>query len=475
MMKSLNGIPHSQDTDRPGPSPCRSVSVLRTLLLLALLLLMAPATRAQDAPERSLVLSDVVLEGAQRTPRTTVLRHLELQPGQAIRQDTLLEAVRRLREDHLFAEVDFFTRPGAERGQLVLVLEVVEHTFNWRWGVGNSDIDGWYVSPLLFERRNFSGRGDLMRFEWREGFRTSGLFLRYQRPHDPDGRRFSEVSLAVLTTGRPYFDRGTEFRHNVYRKEIGFLHGRRLSRHSLIEASLTMGTVDSAERSVAETISPDGSITNGQEIPIPDQPAAIAAVHGVQGQAVLSLDWQRDTRGSRRRAGSPTSGTWSRLKGTLTLQEGHSHAGLQGDMRFYREIPGGVLAGRMQGSLVGRRAAFYDRLYLGGMFSVRGFSTHSLSAPEGDTWLTSASLEYRSRILGKGERTSLAGVLFLDAGLAGSDDTTDPYDKLAASVGYGVRIRIPWLDWLGVDVGFPLTERPLDMRFTATASIGWSF
>ncbi len=46
---------------------------------------------------------------------------------------------------------------------------------------------------------------------------------------------------------------------------------------------------------------------------------------------------------------------------------------------------------------------------------------------------------------------------------------------MSVGAGYGVRWRVWWLDWIGVDVGFPVTKRPLDQRFQVTASIGWSF
>ena len=474
-MKQRNGIPSIKTTSRRLQGGCRLGLFLTILLLLAGPQGSPAEARAQAPVERRLILSDVVIEGASRTPRMTVLRHLGLLPGQAISQDSLLEGVARLREEHLFAEVEFFTRPGTERGELDLVLEVREHAFNFRWGVGNTDIDGWYVSPILLERQNFSGRADLLRLEWRIGFRHSGAYLRYRRPHGAEERSYSETLLGFLSTDRPYFSEGVEYRHQVDRGELGYVYGRHLSSNSLLEAGMTLGSVESSHYSEAYTISPDGSIEEGDQIPLADQPMGIAAVEGRDMRAAFSLDWQGDTRGKGRRAGTPTRGTWGRIKGTYVLQEDHSHPGLQADLRTYREVAGGVLAGRLRGAWVGNKAAFYDRLYLGGMHTVRGFPTHSLSAPEGDTWLLSGSLEYRSRILGQGDRTTMAGLFFLDAGLAGADDVSDPYDQLAVSLGYGVRFRIPWFDWVGVDVGFPLTDRPLDMRFQVNASIGWSF
>lgn len=130
---------------------------------------------------------------------------------------------------------------------------------------------------------------------------------------------------------------------------------------------------------------------------------------------------------------------------------------------------------RLQGSAVGNNSQFYDRLYLGGMYSVRGFPTNSLSTPGGDTWLLSSSVEFRSQILGDSKGTKLAGLFFLDAGQSGSPDGDDPYSGLAVGTGYGLRMRVSWLGWVGLDVGFPLTDRPEGSQFHVNASIGWSF
>ena len=72
------------------------------------------------------------------------------------------------------------------------------------------------------------------------------------------------------------------------------------------------------------------------------------------------------------------------------------------------------------------------------MYTVRGFPTNSLSAPGGDTWLWSSSLEYRSRILGDSKGTKLAGLFFLDAGASGEFDA-DAFAGVSAGAGYGLR------------------------------------
>jgi outer membrane protein assembly factor BamA len=443
--------------------------------LSALAQIEAPSRPEDTAPARTLHLAEVQLVGATRTPLSTVYRYLELQPGQPVEQGGLVAAVEALRSANLFSAVTFYTRPGAERGQLVLVLEVQEHRLDFRWGVGNTDLDGWYLAPAMVAYDNAFGHGGFADLQWRIGLRHSGLLLRYGQPRAGNGRDFWSTSLSVMDTERPYFSEGVEYRHNVGVSGLAGVWGRRLGGPHLLELGLKLESVDVAPQATAYNNSPDGMITSQQDIPAGGLPPTVSAAIGRDNRAIFHLDWQYDTRAKEQRAGTPVSGVWGRLKGQALAQGGRSHGGLQADLRVFHEVAGGVLAGRLRGAWVGEQAAFYDRLYLGGMHSVRGFSTHALSPPGGDTWLCSGSLEYRSRILGDARGTKLAGLFFIDAGASGATDAVDTYHGVAASIGYGARLRVPWLAWIGLDVGFPLTNRPLDQRFAATASIGWSF
>jgi outer membrane protein assembly factor BamA len=133
-----------------------------------------------------------------------------------------------------------------------------------------------------------------------------------------------------------------------------------------------------------------------------------------------------------------------------------------------------VLAARARGGIVGCEAAFYDRFYLGGLCTLRGMPSQSLSAPEGDTRFWSASLEFRGPLIGSPVKPRLSGLLFVDAGdgWSGRDPT---WDDVAVTAGYGLRLRLPWIGLLGLDFGAPITESPLNESFRAEASLGWSF
>jgi len=466
---------------KSAPIPSKLLrSALPAVVLLACMTAMAPTAPAQSGPvpqtvgQATLHLDNIELAGATRTRMPTVLLHLPLTPGQPIDQATLVAAVAELRRSELFADVSFYTRPGSERGHLTLVLEVREHRLDFRWAAGNTDLDGWYLVPAMVAWDNVSGHGDFLDFQWRVGFRHTGLLLNYGRPWANKGRDYWGARLSSITTDRPYFSDGVEYRHQVGTSGLAGVYGRRFSKRWLGELGLNLEGVDAADHSTAHTGSADGGVAEGDEVRGDDLPEGISSGLGKDGRVILHADLQHDTRAWAHGSGTPVSGLWGRLKTELTLQEERSHVGLQADLRAYRRAPAGVLALRLRGAAVTKDAAFYDRLYLGGMYTVRGFPTHSLSAPGGDTWLWSGSVEHRSRILGDAKGTRLAGVLFLDAGASGTFDT-DAFSGVAAGAGYGLRMRIWWLDWIGIDVGFPLTARPVDQRFQLNASIGWSF
>ncbi len=467
--------------NRQDHSSCRLRRWLTTLLVLLITGAAGPglAQILDPVPARAatqqLILDEVRLQGASRTPVTTVYRYLGLKPGQEITQQSLIQAVGQLKEGGLFRAVSFFTMPGSARGRLILVLEVQEHAFDFRWAAGNTDLDGWYLVPAMLSYDNPLGRGGLFDFQFRIGFRHSGVLLRYQQPPVGDSRTYWGAQLSSSSTDRPYFWKGMEYRHTVYSGGAGSVYGRRLGTTGRAEVGIRLEAIDVANSASVHLGSEDGTLEDGQSVPAEDLPEPVREALGTDFRAVLHTDWQYDTRSKTLRAGTPTGGFWGRAKGTFSFQGDRSHLGLQADLRKFQEIPGGVLAGRMRTAWVGDEAAFYDRLFLGGVYSVRGFPVHALSAPGGDTWLVSSSLEYRTSILSNAQGSKLTGVLFLDAGASGQTGQPDPYSGVALGAGYGVRWKVWWLDWIGVDVGFPLTDRPVDMKFQVTASIGWSF
>ena len=122
-------------------------------------------------------------------------------------------------------------------------------------------------------------------------------------------------------------------------------------------------------------------------------------------------------------------------------------------------------------SLSGGDVPFYDRYYLGGLYSLRGFKYRNVSPREpfdpaspgvpnepigGDTYWF-GSLEYSVPIFEKEGGVGLRFALFYDIGGVSSSAYTisRSYDD---NWGLGLRLNIPHLGPLRLDYGIPITH-----------------
>ena len=439
----------------------------------AVLLGGVPALADEDrAP--SLVLDTIQTDGNHRTRDATILFYLPLRVGDHVDQEIILDAVAELRRSDLFARVDFYTRPARERGHIVLVLEVEEKGAEFRLGTGNTDLDGWYLIPAAVALDNRLGRGERFDLQWKIGFRYTGFFLNFAEPRFGDGRSFWGARASAYGSDRIYFIDKVEYSHNVSNVGVGAHLGRRLSSTWSAAFGVRVEQVDADSSATVYTTNSAEFAERGDRLDFDELPPDIAAAAGKRSRSILRLDFRLDTRSGALAAGSPADGLWGRLLLGGYLQGDDSFGSVTFDLRKFHRLWSGSLAVRFRASSVGGGAAFYDRLYLGGLYTVRGFPSQSLTRPEGDLWLWNTSLEYRAPLIGDRSLPRLAGLLFLDVGDSGSD--SDPALRdLSMGAGWGLRLRFWWIGWLGLDVGIPLSHSPVDEAFHVNASIGWTF
>ncbi len=451
------------------------------LMVLAIALWIQPAAGAASAGaatgagERALVLQEIEIRGNTRTSDQVVRRQLGLRVAQEVDGEALLAAVDELRRRELFAAVDFHTRPGRERGAVVLVLEVRERGPDLRLGTGLTDLDGWYLIPVELSLANALGRAEQTALQLRFGYRHAGLTAHYREGYAPGDRWHWGVDISLLATDRIYFDNGVEYAHRVERNGLGLALGRRFGRGWNLIAGLRFETVEADSTGEVWMDNRLAGAARGDEVAYADLPEGIAAGVGRRERAIVRSDLILDTRRGRR-AGAAGGGVWGRLRLQHTGERrggGFNAASL--DLRLYREAPGGVLAGRAFGAVTGDEAPFFDRLYLGGLYSVRGVPSQSLSAPAGGTWSWLGSLEYRAALVGQVQDPRLAGSLFMDVG-GGGDGGGEPGRRDAAvSFGWGVRWRLLPGVRLGLDAAAPLDGSPVDKAFRLHTALGWSF
>ena len=177
----------------------------------------------------------------------------------------------------------------------------------------------------------------------------------------------------------------------------------------------------------------------------------------------------------RRGQGLLTRGGRGRLCAEAVISSDAPFFALSADARGYASLGHGLqAAARIHAALVTEPAPFYERLYLGGLYTVRGYASQSLSPPEGNLRMATTSIELRSTWVGSPRDPRVAGILFADAGWAGNHETPR-LDDVVVGIGYGLRVRVPWVQQVGLDIGIPLSSGVLDETFHVNVSLGWTY
>jgi outer membrane protein insertion porin family len=135
------------------------------------------------------------------------------------------------------------------------------------------------------------------------------------------------------------------------------------------------------------------------------------------------------------------------------------------DGRFYQRLGQSVLALRLKAGRTSDSTPYYERFYLGGAYSLRGYAERSLTPLAYGTELFLGNVEWRIPIASRDpQKPNLVGVIFLDTGGIGAPATGNAGDEIFTSVGFGFRLKVPVIGWLRCDFAYP-EKRPDDFRF----------
>jgi outer membrane protein insertion porin family len=213
------------------------------------------------------------------------------------------------------------------------------------------------------------------------------------------------------------------------------------------------------------------------EHPLADFPASMRSE--IQNTVITGLFF-RVVRDTRDRLDYPRSGSFS----ILQMQSNNTFLGgdeifAKAELDFRKHVGLGgwrVLSSRLAAGITSPGAPYYERFFLGGMYSVRGFRELSLSPPSGNDGFVILSEELRVPLVSSaGNVPRLTGLVFIDAGLGWRRGAAIDSSDVQAAAGYGVRLRLPWIGTLGVDAGVPFTDGRTGDRFYVHGSLGFSF
>lgn len=402
-------------------------------------------------------VESINVEGNTKTKTRVILRELALRPGDVFDLKRMETSERRLKNTQFFEDVRLNPEATNVPGRKDLGVTVREgRTGSFSFGAGFGSVQS---AVIFFELTQ--GNFDL--FNWRNGFQGDGQKMRLRGSF---GSQSNELIVAFeepwlfeqrLAFGVELFRRESDYVSSDYNElRTGFELYLRRRLFELVEARL------SYRYEIVEIFDVAG-------VPGVDDPTVADVFEEAEGEEVVSkvgLTFLRDTRDS-------LLFTSRGNRTTLSTQ----WAGLGGDINYFK------LEGRMahfiptfetldQTLAIYARAGtaipygdsdtipFYDRFYLGGPDSLRGYDYRDIGPRDADdatesiggNTYTMLSFEYGFRIA-----EPLGLVVFYDWGFVNEDDSDFSPSNYADNWGVGARLMMMGSP-LKLDLGFPITD-----------------
>lgn len=411
-----------------------------------------------DIEKGKLVYIDrIVIRGNSRTHDNVIRRELRIEEGGVFDAKALRLSNQALQRLQFFEEVNITPEPSIDPNRMTVVIDVKERsTGTFSIGAGYSSADKLLFMGKISEN-NFLGRGDSLALSASLGGTSTHFNLGYTNPHVND----SELSWGfdAFHTTREYDDYTRESSGGGVRVGYPVWEKWRLyANYSLTNTDLS---------DVKETAS--YIIRNSVDIHL---------------TSAIKLSLVRDTRnlrfgatkGSRnvlsvKYAGGPLGGDaqFTKLEGSSSW-----YFPLFWNTSLHAKIAAGQVFENESGKL-----PVYERFYLGGLSSIRGFKYAKISPIDTETkeriggdkmWYT--NLEYIFPLL---KTQGINGLIFFDTGKVLSDmEDLNTSDDIKKAVGAGIN----WLSPMGplqFVLGYNLDPAENEDDSVFDFSIGGSF
>jgi outer membrane protein assembly factor BamA len=409
-------------------------------------------------------LGRVLVKGNTRTQDKVIERELRITPGQLYNSDEVQHGNERLRGGGLFSAVTItpiHTQPDSE-GTRDLLIEVSEaRTARFMIGAAvssnsglagdftyeqrNFDITNWPGSfSELFSDRGFTGAGQTLRISLQPGTELTRARIDFMDPFVFDQPYAFGASVYLSSRVREDWNEDRMGGQLSLAKRFTDIWSGRIS---LRGEDVQIKNVDNEELRAPEVLELIGhnSITSiGLQVKRNTTNVPILPYQG----SVTTLGWEH--------AGA-LGGEFNFDKITLSYDWYHT---VYEDLLDRRTI----LAIRTDSGYITGDAPFFEKYYLGGIGSVRGFKYRGISPrsgidedPIGGDFMASASAELNFPLAGE----MLRGVAFFDAGTVNRELE---FGTIRTSVGFGFRLTLPFFGQvpIALDFGFPLTKDDQD-------------
>lgn len=424
-------------------------------------------------------IEKIEIRGNHKTKDKVIRRELTISPGDVFNNVAVKRSKQRLEGLQYFEKVD--TRPEAtevpNRKNLILGVEE-KNTGNFSFGAGFSSVDSivGFVELTqgnfdLFHAPTFTGGGQKFRLRLQLGSQRQDYVASFIEPWFLDRKLALGVELY-------YRDLNFQSIGNLYSE---LRAGTRLSLTRALWSDYFMATLSYTIENVGIKFNPgfhgDQLVSNpggggrdpGDLVMNPaNVPQTLLQEAGYTLVSKLGVSLAYDTRNSTL---LPDAGQRTELAIDIAT------SALGGDRSYYKMelksawyfrglFKGHVLevAGRLgvADGLDSHDVPFYDRFYLGGLYSLRGFAYRGISPREpgftepigGDSyWFTTA--EYSVPIIQKEKIGGVRAAVFYDMGNVGLKPYNFDFQNYNANWGIGMRLNLP-IGPLRLDYALPL-------------------
>ena len=451
-----------------------------------------PVTAGAATIKKSLHLEAIRIEGNQRIKDKDILKYTQLIPSDTVNVDILERARFALLATDYFQEVDLSTRPGSERGSVVLNIEVIERKYPIiETGFGYHDLQGWFLTLIGLRLDHAFGIESQTRIGVRLGFHLAGIDAEWEKPAARTGDFGAGVRGYIYSQRHLFYGQGPQTPQNgggdtPQNQWIGsdWRQFQQQINRAGAEAAIQYRAGDATRFFFGlrvEKLEPDSSFIDidedNLERPFDELPEAL---NPNSKKTVLTGFLFRLIRDARNHPSHPTSGSFARLTieaNTDFLGGDEIFTKATADFRRHFHLGNGwVSSTRLGGGVVSSSAPYFERFYIGGTYSIRGFRELSLSPTDGDNGYWTASEELRWPLIGSaGAPPRLTGLIFFDIGQGWQQGQAITANDIESAAGYGFRLRLPWIGTLGVDAGIPFSDGTTDDNFRVHGSLGFSF
>lgn len=404
----------------------------------------------------------IEVRGNRGTRDKVVRRELKIHEGELYSASGLRRSKQRVGMLGFFESVELTPRPTQRSDRMNVDIDIKERsTGQFQVGAGFSSFES-FIAQAQISKQNFLGRGQTLSTQATFSSLRQLFSLSFYEPYFLDSR----VTFAFDMFN--YQENLTDFTRLRTGGTISF--GYRLSDDWLINSTYTLENVD------AELIN--------SAIPLD-----VASQSGLTSSVRGTLTY--DTRDNRL---FPSRGNYTTLSAEVAdemLGSENDFTRFVGRTRFYMPLWKGLVfkTNTTLGYVTGPDATpipLFERFFVGGIFTIRGFSRNSIGerlyiAENPDDSLKPFTIGGTREFIQNVEleipvfpEVGIRGVVFFDAGNAWGDPEQVDLLQLHTSAGLGFRWQSP-VGPLRFEWGWPLNPRPEDDPMVFEFTIGNSF